>query len=145
MGTLPQSPIADSKTLFFLVTAMLVYRSIDLLTTRAKLEQLAVKNSILNAERVDLAAMRQIVRICGDNARVIIPHVRFVMFLRREFLAGMMLLYLFILLMIGIWTQISDAVRNGNGESFVVAVATALVSLIASALNFELEKVKIRL
>jgi hypothetical protein len=145
MASLPHIPNGDSKTLFFLVTAMLVYRSIDLLTTRAKLEQMAVKNPILNAERVDVSAMRHIVRICGDNARIMIPHVRFIMFLRREFLAGMMLLYLFILLIIGLWTQISNALRSGTGESFVVAIATGLVSLIASAVNFELEKVKIRL
>jgi hypothetical protein len=137
-------PTNDSPTLFFLVSAMLVYRTIDLLATRVKLEQLRLRATWWRSEAITLTVIRGAVRASKQNAREVLFHVNILMRIHSEFIAGMMVLYLAILAGIGYAVLLWD-VRDGSGASFVVAMATATVSLLTSALNFEIEKVKIYL
>jgi hypothetical protein len=146
----------DFPTLFFLVTAMLVYRTVDLLCTKEKLEQLASratwwkKESITfkawwKNESITFSVIIGAARTTKHNARAVLLHFKILMLIRQEFIAGTMVLYLSLLAMIGYSVMLSEYVRTGNGASLVVAVATALVSLVASLMNYEIEKVKVYL
>ena len=138
-------PIADSDslTLFFLVLAMLVYRTVDLLSARKKLEQLAVRVKWGADGKITFPVLREAYRICKDNAREVLPSLRILMLVRQEFVAGMMGIYLLLFTMIGFSALLSDDVRTGRKASLIVAIATAIVSFTSSIVNFMVEKVKV--
>ncbi|TAK93477.1 MAG: hypothetical protein EPO07_18070 [Verrucomicrobia bacterium] len=100
------------------------------------------KTVVLGGPRISRKIMRNAVRAKERNVRAVLWHLNFLMSVRREFIAGMMLLYLLILTFIGFSVYLLDGEQEGGGASFVVAVATAVVSLLSSAINCELEKIK---
>lgn len=133
----------ESLTLFVLVTAMLAYRTVDLLSTRQKLDQIAKRAPCARNGQTSFGQRREVRRSNGVHARTALAHLRWVMLLRKEFYAAMMGLYLLIFAGIGYSVLTIEAVQSGRALSLVVAGATALVSLIYSAVNLEVERVKV--
>jgi hypothetical protein len=136
---------ADPLTLFILVSAVLIYRTVDLVSTKVKLEQLAVKASWWTGEGLSFSVLRAAVRACKTNTRTVVSCFRLLMRIRADFVAGLMLLILALFAIVGYSVLLSEGVRTGARATLVVAVITALVSLIASVTNLLIEKVKIHL
>jgi hypothetical protein len=135
----------DLPTLFLLVTAMLCYRTLDLLSTKVKLEQVALRATWWSDTCAKYSLVRMAIRATNHNARTVLFHLKILMRIRQEFIAYMMFLYLFLFAFVGFSVLLFDAVRSGGGASFVVAIATAIVSFLTSAMNYEIEKVRIYL
>ena len=117
----------DFPTLFFLVTAMLFYRTLDLLSTKEKLEQIALRATWWRSDGVTFSVVRAARRATKHNARAVLMHFKVLMRLRQEFIAYLMFLYLILFAGVGFSVLLVDSVRNGSGASFVVAIATATV------------------
>lgn len=131
------------NTLFFLLIAMLTYRTIDLLTIRQKLEQLASRVSRdVQWNAPTIVRMRSVRRLCRDESRTFLVYYKVMNKIRLEFVSLLMGLYLFIFAVVGFSLLSSVSVKNGKEGNLVVAVVTALVSLLASLLNLALEFVR---
>lgn len=135
------TPSADSLTLFILVAAMLVYRTVDLVSTKEKLEQVALRTNWWTG-KFTFAVLRGALRHCKRDARVLLPRISLLMRIREEFVAGLMLLYLFLFMIVGLCVLLSEGVRTGAKVTLVVAIVTAIISLISSIINLLIEKVK---
>lgn len=91
----------SSSTLFVLVTAMLVYRTIDLLSVKQKLEQIAKKAPCAPDGGMTYAQKKRAARAYGVHARTVLRDLRVVMWLRKEFFSSMMGLYLVVFSLLG--------------------------------------------
>lgn len=134
----------ETLTLFFLVTAMLLYRTVDLLAARKKLDQLAARVKWWDGSPSFLV-LRKAFKLWNHNAREVVPSLRVLMLIRKEFLPGLMGIYLFLFAMLGYSTLLFDDVRSGKKASFIVAIATAIVSFTSSIVNYIIEKVKVHI
>ncbi len=145
MNSTPAILGADSLTLFILVSAMLCYRAVDLYSIRKKLDQLAAKTRWWTGPEITYSVVRAARKQCGGNTRSVLFQFKLLMGFRQDFVAGMMLLLLSVFAIVGFSVLLSADVRSGNKVGVLIAIATALVSAVASVTNLIIEQVKVHI
>lgn len=137
----PQDLTSNFPTLFILIAAVIIYRVVDLFSTKQKIEQLAMRNAWENYGRIRYSMIRTTARNT-KNAKAILWRFKFLMVIREEFFAILAAIMLVIFTFLGVCVFSSNGTASVN---FIVAIITFVISLAVSALNLTVENVRVYL
>ena len=131
----------ESSIIFIVVSLMVLYRTVDLYCTQAKISQLIQRYSWFEDRKLSFGAKRTILLGFGSKARTGIILIKWLAIVNTEFLFILMIIYISILSLAGLTFILVN--KPDILAAILVACSTAIISLFGSYTNFLIEKIKL--